>query len=359
MLKIALLLGGKSTEHEISLKSASFIYHTLDRDKYVVTPILVDKKGNWLIPNSQNVNLPDIKSISQKFPLEKVSEEFKKQFIESNQILSSEGISLTSLDSDLVFIGLHGGEGENGILQAFLQMNSVPYTGSGVLASALAMDKERANYLFLSAGLRVANFINVKRKDYLLSGEGFLANFHLNFPVFIKPTMGGSSVGVGKASNILEIASKLKELFSKEESILVQENVSGIEVSCGVLEKKTGHSFEATPLYPTEILPSNDFFDYEAKYAVGKSQEITPARISKELTEIIREASLLAHKILGCRGYSRTDFIIQDNIPYILETNTLPGMTETSLIPQQAAYSSFAMKDVFDWLIENALENLH
>jgi D-alanine-D-alanine ligase len=356
MLKVALLLGGNSSEHEISLKSSNFIYNTLDKSKYQVTPILIDKKGNWIIPNSHNFVFPDIKKISEKFSVKEIANEFQNEFISSNQILSSTGISLKDIDCDVMFLGLHGGQGENGILQAFLEMNSIPYTGSGVLASALAMDKERANYLFLSAGLKVANFINLKRKDFLVSGEGSLGNFHLNFPVFIKPTMGGSSVGVGKANNILEVASKLKELFNHEESVLIQENVTGVEVSCGVIEKKTGHSFEATPLYPTEIVPSNDFFDYEAKYAIGKSKEITPARISKELTLIIQESSLLAHKILGCRGYSRTDFIIQDGSPYILETNTLPGMTETSLIPQQAAYSNYAMSEIFDWLIENALD---
>lgn len=356
MLKVALLLGGNSSEHEISLKSSNFIYNTLDKSKYQVTPILIDKKGNWIIPNSHNFVFPDIKKISEKFSVKEIANEFQNEFISSNQILSSTGISLKDIDCDVMFLGLHGGQGENGILQAFLEMNSIPYTGSGVLASALAMDKERANYLFLSAGLKVANFINLKRKDFLVSGEGSLGNFHLNFPVFIKPTMGGSSVGVGKANNILEVASKLKDLFNQEESVLIQENVTGVEVSCGVIEKKTGHSFEATPLYPTEIVPSNDFFDYEAKYAIGKSKEITPARISKELTLIIQESSLLAHKILGCRGYSRTDFIIQDGSPYILETNTLPGMTETSLIPQQAAYSNYAMSEIFDWLIENALD---
>ena len=356
MIKVALLIGGKSTEHEISLKSSSFIYATLDREKYEVTPVLIDKKGNWIIPNSRNAILPDIKTIIKNFPHEEVSEEFKKQFMNQNEILSASGISLSNLECDLVFIGLHGGEGENGVLQAFLQMNSIAYTGSGVLASALAMDKERANYLFLSAGLKVANFINVMRKDFYLSGEGFLKNFQLNFPVFIKPTMGGSSVGVGKANNILEVASKIKELFYKEESVLIQENISGVEVSCGVIEKKSGHSFEALSLHPTEIVPSNDFFDYEAKYSVGKSHEITPARISNELTSNIQESALLAHKILGCKGYSRTDFIIQDGHSYVLETNTLPGMTETSLIPQQAAYAGYPMDDVFDWLIENALE---
>lgn len=356
MLKIAVLLGGKSTEHEISLKSSNFIFQTLDRSKYQIKPVLIDKEGNWLIPNSFDAKLPDIKFISEKYPLDEVSKIYKSEFITLNDIKNSNGISLSDLDCDLVFIGLHGGDGENGILQAYLKMNSIPFTGSSVLASALAMDKERANYLFLAAGLNVAKFINVIKKDFSIKGEGFLQNFHLRFPVFLKPTMGGSSVGVGKANNILEVATKLNELFQTEYSVLIQENISGVEVSCGVLEKKVGQNFEAFPLQPTEIVPSNDFFDYEAKYKVGKSEEITPARISKELITSIQESALLAHKILGCKGYSRTDFIIQNNTPYILETNTLPGMTETSLIPQQAAYAGFAMKDVFDWLIENAMD---
>lgn len=355
MLKIALLLGGKSTEHEISLKSSSFIFHTLDRNKYEVKPVLIDKKGNWLIPSNFQAEYPNIQSVIENFPPENVADEFKKQFLLKNQVTNTDGISLKDLDSDLVFNGLHGGDGENGIIQAFLEMNSIPYTGSDVLASALAMNKERANYLFLAAGLNVANFVNTKRKEFNLSGEGFLNNFHLNFPVFVKPTNGGSSVGVGKVNDILELSSKLKELFLSEDSVLIQENISGVEVSCGILEKKVGNSFEAFSLHPTEIVPTNAFFDYEAKYKVGKSTEITPARISEELTKIIQESALLAHKILGCKGYSRTDFIIQDGKPFILETNTLPGMTETSLIPQQATYAGFSMLEVFDWLIENAI----
>ncbi|MBK8394188.1 MAG: D-alanine--D-alanine ligase [Leptospiraceae bacterium] len=356
MLKIALLLGGNSSEHEISLKSSNFIFQTLDRNKYEIKPILVDKKNNWIIPNSYNCQYPDIQSIIKKYPLIEIADEFKKQFLEINPIASKEGISLQHLDCDLVFIGLHGGIGENGILQAFLEMHSIPYTGSGVLASALAMNKERANYLFLATGLNVANFVNINRKEFNLSGEGFLSNFHLDFPVFIKPTNGGSSVGVGKAENIIELSSKLKELFLSEESVLIQENITGTEVSCGVLEKKFRLSFEAFPLHATEIVPSNAFFDYEAKYMLGKSNEITPARISESIMKEIQESSLLAHKILGCKGYSRTDFIIQNGKPYILETNTLPGMTETSLIPQQAKYAGISMPEVFDWLIENALD---
>ncbi|HMW04761.1 MAG TPA: D-alanine--D-alanine ligase [Leptospiraceae bacterium] len=358
MIKVVLLIGGKSSEHEISLKSSYFIFNTLDRSKYEVTPILIDKKGNWIIPESKDAKYPNIQSIQKTFPIESLADEFKKQFIAENQILHSEGISISDIDCDIAFLGLHGGDGENGVIQAFLQMYSIPFTGSGVLASALAMDKERSNYLFLSAGLTVANFVNVNKKEFSLKGEGFLNNFHLTFPVFIKPTHGGSSVGVGKANNILEVATKLRELFNTEESVLIQENISGIEVSCGVLEKKTGRDFEVIALHPTEIVPKSEFFDYKAKYQIGHSEEITPARISDELTASIRESALLAHKILGCKGYSRTDFIIQDGKPYILETNTLPGMTETSLIPQQAKYAGFQMNEVFDWLIENGL-SLH
>lgn len=355
MIRVALLIGGKSSEHEISLKSSYFIFNTLDRSKYEVTPILIDKKGNWIIPESKDAKYPNIQSIQSTYPLENIAEEFQKQFIANNHILSSEGISISHIDCDIAFLGLHGGEGENGVMQAFLQMNSIPYTGSGVLASALAMDKERSNYLFLSAGLNVANFVNLNKKEFSLSGEGSLKSFHLSFPVFIKPTTGGSSVGVGKANNIIEVASRLKELFETEDSILIQENISGVEVSCGVLEKKTSNGFEAIALHPTEIVPKSEFFDYKAKYQIGHSEEITPARISEELTSVVRESALLAHKILGCKGYSRTDFIIQNQKAFILETNTLPGMTETSLIPQQARHAGYTMSEVFDWLIDNGI----
>lgn len=349
--KIIVLLGGKSTEHEISLKTGSFIFNTLNRNKYTVKSVLVDKSGNWIIPENYENKNPLITQLHKNSAVE-----FKTEFTSSNTIISDKGISVDKLDCDAVFLGLHGGEGENGTIQGLLESIEIPYTGSGILASALAMDKEKANLLFAAGGFNVAPFINFTRDKYNSEiSKDLPAYFKLKFPAFVKPTFGGSSVGTGKVNSIEELKLKLEELFKTEEKVIVQENISGTEVSCGVLEKKENEFYKPFALPATEIRPINEFFDFEAKYTSGKSNEITPAEISSDMMKLIQENALKAHLLLGCKGYSRTDFIIQNDTPYILETNTLPGMTEMSLIPQQAKYIGLKMEDLLDLLLENAL----
>jgi len=263
-------------------------------------------------------------------------------------------------------IGLHGGEGEDGRIQAFLEMTGIAYTGSGVLASSLAMDKFRANIIFQSQGIPVAKFAEIHKDEFIKLEsthkeknfwEAWNENHKFQFPVFCKPTTGGSSVGAFRSDNSEHWQAKLKEIFLTESRMLVQENTKGREVSCGVLEKWDGMEWQKFALPPTEIIPSTEFFNYEAKYIPGKSREVTPAEMPKETIDKIQKFSLLAHTILGCRGYSRADFIVtEDGIPWILETNTLPGMTGTSLVPQQVAVIDISMKDVFSWLIQSGLE---
>lgn len=349
--KIAILLGGTSSEHEISLKSGSFIFKTLDRSKYEVMAVPISKTGNWLVPENYENNLPDWKSLSS--PLK---DSFFKEFTSKNHLRSSTGVGLASMNADLIFLGLHGGEGENGTIQGLLDSYKIPYTGSGVLASALAMDKERSGYIFLANGFTIPLYQCLTRREYYKDKEAVLTSDNIPIPVFIKPTFGGSSVGAGAARTQEELEGKLTVSFATEDSVILQELIHGTEVSCGVLEKKSGNYWEPYALPPTEIVPKTQFFDFEAKYTAGKSEEITPARLSKELTQKVQIMAVRAHIILGCRGYSRTDFIIKDDIPYILETNTLPGMTETSLIPQQAAAINMSMNELFDNLIKNGKE---
>ena len=149
----------------------------------------------------------------------------------------------------------------------------------------------------------------------------------------------------------------LNNLFEIDSRALLQKPIKGVEVSCGVIEKKIDNIFTPIPLYPTEIIPNGEFFDFESKYNLGGSKEITPARISENMMNMVRNLAVKAHSVLGCKGYSRTDFIIENEIPYILETNTLPGMTKTSLIPQQVLHSGETMSSIFDLLIENAFHN--
>ncbi|MCW7462770.1 D-alanine--D-alanine ligase [Leptospira limi] len=345
-LKIALLFGGVSGEHIISIRSSAFIFATLDREKYDVCPIYIDMSGNFWIPTVSEPNYPD--------PTGKSEVEFSREFNKSNQIESSSDPSqLGKHGFTSAFLGLHGGAGEDGRIQGFLDTMGIPHTGSGVLASALAMDKFRANLLFQSIGIPVAPFLELDRVQS--DARKVLLNLPFPYPVFIKPTLGGSSVNTGMAKTPEEAITLVDKIFVSEDRVLVQKLVSGTEVSIGVLEKPEGKKRNAFSLVPTEIRPKSEFFDFEAKYTKGASEEITPAPVGDEITKTLQEYSLKCHGILGCKGYSRTDFIISDGIPYVLETNTLPGMTGTSLIPQQAKALGIDMKQVFTWLLEISL----
>lgn len=349
MIQVCLLFGGKSSEHFISLKTGSFIFNTLDKSKYKIKPILITEKGTWLIPKNFPNSIPSLSVNDNSVVYEKLFRSLNVQ----------EFVLPNSLDCDVVFLGLHGGHGENGTIQAYLELLQIPYTGSKVLASALAMDKEKSNFIYKANGFYVANFTTFHKNETSPFEESKILNklkqHEVSFPCFVKPNNGGSSVGAGIAHNVTELKQRLDYVFQLENKAFIQNLLQGIEVSCGVIEFKTQTSFQPKPLYPTQILPKSAFFDFKAKYEAGESEEITPAPISEELTNKVRNMAVLAHNVLGCSAYSRTDFIIQNEIPYILETNTLPGMTETSLIPQQVRYENKDMKEILDLLLENAL----
>jgi D-alanine-D-alanine ligase len=344
--KIGLIFGGVSTEHVISIRSSYFIYKTIDRSRFQVLPIYITPTSEWIIPNRSEAVFPD--------PMEIPEASFHTEFRAQNEILpNSDKHLLPTLGVEGIFIGLHGGQGENGSVQGFLEVHGIPYTGSGVMASALAMDKLRSNQLFEKVGIPVAPFLELNKKETDVKRS--ILQLSLSFPIFIKPTLGGSSVNTGPAKTPEEAIKLIEKIFVTEDRVLLQELIQGTEVSIGVLEKKVNDKWEAFPLVATEIKPKSEFFDFTAKYTKGASEEITPANVSDEIMDKLKAYTLLCHKTLGCRGYSRTDFIIRNGIPFVLETNTLPGMTGTSLIPQQAHALGIEMKDVFTWLLDAAL----
>ncbi len=343
--KIAVLFGGNSSEHDISLKSGRFIFETLDKQKYDLIPILLNKKGEWFYPNTPISNFPgNIGMKSSELELE-----FLKEFNNKNRNFP------VFLNPDVCFLGFHGGEGENGTIQGFLSALRIQFTGSGITASSIAMDKYISNQIYEKNNFFVSPYFEIKKLEYFNGREKILESI-LSYPYFVKPNSGGSSVCTGIAKNKTELENILINLFEIDSRALLQKPIKGVEVSCGVIEKKIDNIFTPTPLYPTEIIPNGEFFDFESKYNLGGSKEITPARISENMMNLVRNLAVKAHSVLGCKGYSRTDFIIENEIPYILETNTLPGMTETSLIPQQVLHSGETMSSIFDLLIENALQ---
>lgn len=305
-LRLALIAGGKSGEREVSLMGAAEVAKVLDPQKY------------------------DVKSYDPATDLSK---------------LAAEADSL-----DVAFILLHGPFGEDGTVQGFLDLLDIPYQGSGVLGSAIAMDKNLAKILYRNAGLKVPEWY-MAAKDDIDNPSKILG--HLGLPLVIKPANQGSSLGMTIARSEEDIAEGLKKAFAIDHKVLVEEFISGREITGGVIGND---ALTALPL--VEIIPGDEyeFFDYEAKYQPGATKEICPAELGDPLTVRAQNCALAAHSALQLRGYSRTDMIINNDDIYILETNTIPGMTPTSLLPQAAAAAGLDFSALLDRLIELALE---
>ncbi|MBI4434706.1 D-alanine--D-alanine ligase [Candidatus Uhrbacteria bacterium] len=343
-LRVVVLCGGTSPEHEVSLATGRTVASAFDRTKYDVQTVTIAKDGQWLLPNIAWPPLDAAESngnlVPAAFDVERAIEQMKR-----------------ARAADVVFIALHGAGGEDGTIQGLLECAGIPYTGSGVLASALAMDKVRSAQLFTASGLRVPKFQTITRSSpFSISHEtekGFrAASEEIDFPRVVKPSNCGSSVGVSIVRSADQLDAALQQAFVHGDTALVQEYIAGTEVTCAVLDDG-----EPIALPPTEIVPkSATFFDYGAKYTPGASEEITPPRLPPDVIHQIQSTALQAHRILGCFGMSRTDMISAvDGGIVVLETNTIPGMTETSLLPQAAAAAGIPFPALLDRLIHAAL----
>jgi D-alanine-D-alanine ligase len=284
-LRVAVLMGGNSSEREVSLISGNEVIRNLDKEKYEV----------W------GLDVPG---------------ELKK---------------LDEIKPDIAFIALHGEGGEDGQIQGYLEILGIKYTGCGVTASAVGMDKLIFRKLMESEELPMPN----------LSGQ---------VPCVVKPVNGGSSVGVIIVKKAEELE-KAISLAKKYGEVLVEEYIEGMEVTCGVIGNE-----EVVALPVVEIRTKNEFFDYEAKYTPGKSEEICPAEIDEKLTQLVQKLSIEVFKAIGGRGYSRVDFMIRDGQPYILEINTLPGLTPNSLLPKEAAAAGMSYPQLLDKIVELSLQ---
>jgi len=319
-IKIAIIMGGPSAEREVSLNTGKNIFENLDKNKYEPVTIEILQDGKW-----------------QK----------------GGKLLSIEE-ALKNID--IVFNAMHGEFGEDGTVQGLFESLKIPYTGSGVLASALGMNKFISRLIFREYGLKTPNsfFIDSTDKDEITEKiNQAIKTFGL--PIVIKPNNRGSSVGITLLKDRRDIKNAIDNVLKYDNQILIEKFIKGREMTCGVLELKDGNLI-ALPV--TEIIPKDkyDFFDYNAKYLNGASDEITPANLSLHLSKEIQENAILAHKALGCKGYSRADFIISvNNQVYILEINTLPGMTKNSLMPKAAEAAGIEFKELLDIIIENVL----
>ena len=306
-LRIALLSGGWSGEREISLKSGEAVYRALDKEKYHVTRY---------DPRDELIDL----------------------------IQEKESI-------DIAFILLHGKFGEDGCMQGFLDLMDIPFVGSGVLPSALALNKKVSKQLYRASGLIVVDDVIVnKGLDYSI--EQIMEA--VGPSTVVKPVAEGSSLGMSICHSKEELSKGLESAFQYDEEVLVERYIKGREVTCAVLGNK---SLEALPLIEIVPNPQYAFFDYEAKYKPGATKEICPAPLPEEQTAKAQSCAKRAHEALGCRVWSRTDMIVRGEKVYVLETNTIPGMTETSLVPLAAKTAGLSLSQLLDRLIELSLES--
>lgn len=325
-LKVALLMGGTSSEHAVSLSSASEVFNNIDRTKYSVVCIQWRKDNSWVAYKTDSIT-------------EIVSE------------YANAAECFLSVCPDIVFSALHGVNGEDGKIQGFFEMLSIPYTGSGVFASAVGMDKSFSKVLCARLGFDVAKELMISRTGIESAAE--LVGREIGYPCVIKPNRSGSSVGVSIVKEREAVAAALAAALAEDENILVEEFISGREFSVGVLENPV--SGEAMALPVIEIIPGNEFFDYDAKYTENASQEIVPADISDTQTRAMQAIAVAVHAALGCKGYSRTDIICNDERMTVLEINTLPGLTKTSLLPKEANAIGIKYSEFIDMLIANGL----
>ncbi|MDR0573919.1 MAG: D-alanine--D-alanine ligase [Tannerella sp.] len=321
MKNVAIVAGGDSSEYEVSLKSADGLFGFIDKSRYNLY-IVILRNSKW------TVKMPDGSTSD----------------IDKNDFSFQTGGHKVKFD--YAYIAIHGRPGEDGRLQGYFDIIGIPYSSCGVLAGALTFNKYINNQFLKSQGVRIADSIRLLKGQKMETGDIIR---QLGLPVFVKPNDGGSSFGVTKVKEASQMQPAIEKAFAEGQEVVIERFIEGTEITCGCYKTKIKQM--AFPI--TEVVTDNEFFDYNAKYN-GEVREITPARISDELTARIQQETLRIYDIIGARGIIRIDYIIpEDNNPVLLEINATPGMTATSFIPQQIQAAGLDVKDIMTDIIEN------
>jgi len=317
MKNIAVVTGGSAAERSISLKSADVVCKHLDKTKFTPYKVVINEH-EWIVEsNGSTVGSIDKNNFEAT--------------VNGNKVLF-----------DKVFVALHGTPAEDGKLQGYFDLLNIPYNCCGVLQAALTFDKYRCKEYLQNYNVKTA------RSKVFRAGESSDFEISFGYPAFVKPNKNGSSYGASKIDNHTQLHSAIQEAFKYDNEVIVEEYLKGTEVTCGVIQING----KATALPLTEIRSKNNFFDFQAKYE-GASQEITPAEISEELTQNIQQTSVAIYNALGMKGMCRIDFIIKENTHYMLEVNSVPGLSEESLIPQQARAFGLSLPELFSLSLDN------
>ncbi|HEO69622.1 MAG TPA: D-alanine--D-alanine ligase [Candidatus Hydrogenedentes bacterium] len=324
---VAVLMGGVSSEHDVSINSGRMVAANLDPDKYDVIPVVITLDGAWAFGDEEPVSIFD------------AVHELKARCV------------------DCVFIALHGPFGEDGRIQGMLDLLGLPYTSSGCDASAIAMDKIRSKAVVRALDIRVPRHMVIEQATWRADPElvASQAEEQLGFSCVIKSPCQGSSLGMAISPTAAEFPADMDKVFEYGNVVMIEEYIPGIELTCGVLDVEPGGMPQALPV--TQIMPvTSSFFDYEAKYTPGATEEITPADITRELTARVQEIAVRAHRVIGCSIWSRSDFLVAGHEdPVWIEVNTVPGMTKTSLYPQAAAAAGISYAELVGLFVEGAI----
>ena len=332
MIKLGVIYGGISTEHDVSEMSAKSVIDNLNKEKYEIHEIYINKYGKWYE-------------------------------VKDDEVEEIYNIIWTLKELDVVFPVLHGLGGEDGTIQGMLEMMQVPYVGCGVLASSVGMDKAYTKIIFDKAGIPQAPYIYIRKKDneYVIIDENFdeeefeleKITEKLQFPMFVKPANSGSSVGVKKATNKEELKMAVENAGQYDKKILVEQGIDAKEVECAILD---GKELQASTV--GEIMSAEDYYSFDAKYNIPESKTVIPAKITEEQIETIRKLALKAFKAIDGKGLARVDFFVENktNKIYINEINTMPGFTKISMYPKLFDAVGIKYSELLDKLIENALD---
>ncbi len=354
MLKktVAVLFGGVTSEHDVSLVSASFVTKNIDLEKYDLKMIGISKVGEWFLYSGTIDNIANNSWLDPNYikPVTVSLIPQQKGFfvVENNEIKDFFKV-------DVIFSVIHGRNGEDGTLPALFKIAQIPFVGCDYISSAICMDKELTHILLQNNNIKNTDYVALKNHEFKQIDLDIFASHceeKLKYPMFVKPANAGSSVGISKAYNRSELFDSIAKAFKIDKKIIIEKFVKGQEVECAVIGND-----ELFASIPGEIAPANDFYDYDAKYNNANSLLYIPAKISSQIAEQVREIAKKAYSALGCSGMARVDFFVTDNQEIILnEINTIPGFTSISMYPKLLVESGFKPKEITTKLITLALE---
>ncbi len=340
-LRVGVVMGGMSSEREISLESGRNIYFNLNPQKYEGISIFHDEEGRfWEIP--------------LQLLVQNTTVDITNRLEDEARLIAYEELKSVA---DFIYIGLHGKYGEDGCLQGLLELLSIPYTGSGVMASAIGMDKHLQRKLLAAAGIKVPKYLAVTEREWQGKQQEILERVEdmLGYPCVVKPTREGCSTGLSVVREPAQMGPAMESALQWDRTALVEELLVGMEITCGVIGNR-----EAVALPPTETLRHGDFLTVEEKFLPGEGENITPARLPEEMIRKVQEVMVEAYKILGLKVYARLDGFVVDGEVIVTEPNTLPGMTPSTCIFHQAAEAGMSPMNFVDRVIELSLEaHLH